>query len=180
MLTKGVIESIEGLVITVNDRGKYKKYDLGEIFGVDENNLAREFAQQASLYAYFATLQTKAEFDANVVETGLEQEQAAADSEARKRLQADDIKFTEAVIKGMVALDEECAKLQESLLEFRYDAKLLKAICTALEMRANMLVSMGSHIRHEIDQTSMKIREAGYNKSIEDAKKSMAARRKKV
>lgn len=171
MLSKKVIESIEGLKITLADGTKQREFSLKEIFDIDDSNLTKEFAGQSAMYAYFAAMQAKSDYGASQISFALEQEQAEADAAARMEMEKDGRKYTEAVIKGMISLDDECTKLNESLIGQKYETKLLKAICDALEMRANMLISMGSHIRHEMDQTGISIKERQFKDSLENVKK---------
>jgi hypothetical protein len=180
MLDRKVISSISGLSIEVADGTKIHKFHLGEIFDIDEANLTQEFAEQSGLFAFFSALWAKSEFNSSVIEFGLEQEQASADADSRSELEAAGKKYTEAVIRGMISLDEECSKLMESLLGQRYESKLLKAICDALKMRADMLISMGSHIRHEMDSMGLQVKEKKFNKSLEDVKKVVSEKRKQV
>lgn len=179
MLVKKVIESIEGYRITVHDKTKSKEYSLAEIFSINQDDLVNEFAQQSATYAYFAVLQVEADHHADMVKLAWEQEKAVADDNARATLEEDGKKYTEMVIKGYVDLDEEVVKLAESRLDFEYDAKLMKAVCNSLEMRAQMLIAMGSYIRHEIDQASMKIKERQMNRAVENVDKVLDEKRKR-
>jgi len=174
MIPKKVIESIEGYRITIHDRTKSKEYSLQEIFAVNQDNLIDEFAQQASTYAYFASLQVMADNNSDICKLGLEQERAAADIDARAEMEKDGKKYTEAVIKGAIDLDEEVSKLSSARLGFEYDSKLLKAICNALEMRANMLVAMGAMLRHELGQIDLHNREKNLDKSVKELDKVLS------
>jgi len=172
-----VIDEIKGTIITVRHQDKNKKFDLASVFAIDENNLIQEYADQAAVYAFFGALAAKADFDAALIGLSKDQEMAKADDSFRAELERDGKKYTEPVIKAMIATDEECVKLSESELSAKYDTKILKAVCTALEMRANMLVSLGSHLRHEMDQMGMNIKRRELDSAVDDAKKAMRSRR---
>jgi hypothetical protein len=172
-----VIQDIEGTKITFNDGTKVKTVNIADIFRIDDAELTKEFANQASLYAYFATLATKAEFDSSLIELGQDQEYAQADGAYREEFEKDGRKYTEAVIKSMILTDENYIKLSESALGAKYDYKLLKAICTALEQRANMLISMGAYMRHEMDQTAMNIKQRAMDGAADEVKSAIRARK---
>lgn len=179
MLSKKIIESIEGYRITVNDKTKTKEYSLADIFSINQDNLVEEFAQQASTYAYFAALQVSADSNSDMTKLGLEQERAAADESIRASMEKDGKKYTEAVVKSQVDLDEEVSKLATARLGFEYDAKLLKAICNALEMRANMLVAIGSQLRHEMGQIDLHNREKQFDRAVKEVDNEIAKKRAK-
>lgn len=152
-------------------RVKGKEIDLEDVFHVEEANLSTEFMQQASMYAYFAVAQVDAEYNANMVELDKDQEEAQADSEFRTQLEITGKKYTEAVIKGLIVQDEAVSKKIRNLNGVRYQQKLLKAVCSALEMRAQMLQSLGSHLRHEYEQTGLTTKESQLHTAIDNVKK---------
>lgn len=179
MITGKALEIIGGLTIKVLDNsGRHREFDLSEIFSINEDNLSTEFIQQPSIYAYFAMLQANAEHRSGIVEFDKDQEEAAADESFRKELSNSNVKYTETVIRGLVVRDEEVSKKVSRVLESRYDQKLLKAICSALEMRAAMLQSLGSHLRHEMEQTGMNVKERQFQGAVESVKKVIDEKRK--
>jgi hypothetical protein len=167
MAGSDVLEVLKGTMVKV----KGKAIDLENVFHVEEADLSKEFMQQASMYAYFATAQADAEYNANMAELNKDQEEAAADSEFRAQLDMTGKKYTEAVIRGLVVRDEAVSKSVRNLNSARYQQKLLKAICSALEMRAQMLQSLGSHLRHEYEQTGLNTRENQLRLEVESVRK---------
>lgn len=168
---------VSGTTISIVIDGKEKKFDINKIFDIDEEDLTREFTSQATIYAYFATALAKADYDASIATMEEEQTAADADQVYREQLTSKGEKYTEGVIKSMVQQDEEHQEAVKNELAAKYDARLLKAITTALEMRAQMLISVGSHIRHELDMTGMNIRERQFTKTVDDAKEVMRSRK---
>lgn len=148
-----------------------KEIDLENVFHVEEADLSKEFMQQASMYAYFATAQADAEYQANMAELDKEQEEAAADSEFRIQLEMTGKKYTEAVVKGLIVRDDVVFEKTKKLNDARYQQKLLKAICSALEMRAQMLQSLGSHLRHEYEQIGLTTKENQFRSELESVRK---------
>jgi hypothetical protein len=173
-----IIDEIKGTVITVvTDRGK-KTFDIGKLFLIDEDNLTREFVQQAAFYAFFSVLIATAE--RNVAKRDLlkDQEYSAADESYRKELTDKAEKYTETVIKSMVLRDEDYQTTMEELESARYDLNLLKAITRAYEHKGNMLQSLGSHLRHEYSMMGMHVNEAEVVDAVKAVKENITKRRK--
>lgn len=174
-----IIKDIDGTVITIAVNGVEKAFDISKLFAVDENDLVKEFSRQAAVYAYFGVAAAEAEHNAARCDFNVDQEYAQADAAARDELDKDGRKYTEAVVKGMVLTDAQYVEIVERALLAKYDHKVLKAITAAMEQRANMLISMGAFIRHEIDQTGMNIRERSLDKAVDDVKETLKARKAK-
>jgi hypothetical protein len=164
-----IIEEISGSVIIVRTLRGSRKFDIGKLFMIDQDNLSNEFATQASMYAFFAT--ATAEADRHFAMQSLLYDQEAADADESYRKQLDDAgtKYTEAVIKSMIVRDEDCIKVRNAKEDAEYELNILKAIVKAFEQRAMMLQSLGSHLRHEYEMQGMNIREEAAEKVISKA-----------
>lgn len=173
-----MIEDIQGTKITIKDGNVRKTYDFATLFRIDEDNLSKEFAEQASLYGYFSVLMAKAEHEAAVMEFGKDQEYAIADTSLRDEMTEAGEKYTEGLIRSLVLADEEYGKKAMSAIDSQFDYKLLKAIVSALQQRAEMLVSLGAHVRHEIDQTGMNIKEREFKNTEEKMRETLRNARK--
>lgn len=179
MNDKTMIE-IEGASFKIKTvAGMSKSFTVEDIFSVDENDLTKEFMQQPSIYGYFATAMAVAEDNANRAEYRKDQEYAAADDASRKAMDLNGLKYTETVIRGMVLTDEQYAAAVADELQAKYEYKILKAIVNALEQRANMLVSLGSHLRHEENMTGMNIRDRAIDNMSKNVKDVIRAHRGK-
>lgn len=164
-----IIDSIQGTTIVLNmDDGKKKTFDISAIFNIDDSALAAEFTKQASLYAYFAVQAARAERNKAVADAAQEREYAMADQDFREEFHSKDEKFTEPTIKQMIMTDEAYVTSQNVAQAANYEFKLLKALATALEMRANMLISLGAYMRHEMDMTGMNIQSRRFSDQVED------------
>ena len=174
-----IIKEIVGTELTLYDmHGKLRTFKIDDIFNIDETNISKEFAQQASVYAFFATLAALAERKAADADFLKDQEYAQADQACREELDEGSIKYTEAVIKSMVLTDAGYTKRVKNHVIMEYDYKLLKAIAEALKQRADMLISLGAYLRHEMDQTSMNIKRSQVDNAAEEAKRLIKERRK--
>ncbi|HKZ40026.1 MAG TPA: hypothetical protein VJ044_03640 [Candidatus Hodarchaeales archaeon] len=168
-----IIDSIRGTKIILSDNDTKKQFDIAGIFSIDENDLSREYSMQASLFAYFSVLSAKSERNLSVSKLASEREYAVADQQIREDLVGKDVKATESMIKQLISADEEYCALQDTVVAAEYERDLLKAIARSLEMRANMLISLGALRRHEIDMTDMSIRRASFDKTVDDTKESL-------
>lgn len=160
MSNQAIIKDIEGTSFSVRtENGGYRKFTVADIFNIDETDITKEFMQQASLYGFFATISAMAEDVANRADFDKDQEYAQADIAWRESFEQNSRKYTEAVVRSTVMTDAGYVRAVERHLKTEYDFKLLKAIVRALEQRADMLVSLGSHLRHEEGMTGMTIKE---------------------
>jgi hypothetical protein len=157
--------------------GGYKDFDILELFAIDENDLSKEMAQQASIYGFFTVIATMAEDVASKASFNKEVDEAGADLNYRDEYAKTGQKFTEATIRATIMSDEKHIKKCEVELLTRYDFKLLKSIVAALDQRASMLVSLGAWKRHEYDQTAMHTNEKQLTDAVENVKTVMSERK---
>jgi predicted nucleic acid-binding Zn-ribbon protein len=176
-----IIEEISGSIITVRTLRGSKKFDIGKLFMIDQDNLSNEFATQASMYVFFAVATAEADRQLAMKSLLYDQEAADADESYRKELDAAGTKYTEAVIKSMIVRDEDCIKVKNEKENAEYELNILKAIVKAFEQRAMMLQSLGSHLRHEYDMQGMNIRDdasARLSSKVTDEVKTVIKRRR--
>jgi hypothetical protein len=173
-----VIEEISGSVIAVRTLKGVKKFDIGQLFKIDQNEISSELSTQASMYGFFAILAAEADRISAMQAMLYEQETASADESYRANLDEEGKKYTEAVIKSMVARDEDCIKVHKAKENADYDLNILKAIVRAFEQRAMMLQSLGSQLRHEYDMQGMNVKERELEKTTEDVKSAITERRR--
>lgn len=173
-----LIDDIKETAIGVASAGKKRSYNIHEILNIDETNLTKEFATQASMYGYFAGLLAQAEYELSMAEMHKDEEYALADSSYREQAVNNGLKYTETQIKGMIQTDEDYIAKCHAEIDAKYAVKRLKAVVTGLEQRAQMLISIGSQVRHEADMTGMNIRETKVAATINEAKERLAARKR--
>jgi len=149
--------------------------DLDELFNIDETNLTKEYAKQASLYAYYGTLYNQA--DRSLMEHEAKKDSTYAELDLSYRDELKDEKTTEGRIKSMVLTDNGYKKELIRLEYATYRKNVLRTIMDALKMRADMMISMGAHLRAEYDQTGMNVR---YDSSMDKAKEILHKAKPKV
>jgi carboxypeptidase C (cathepsin A) len=180
---KPVIQAIEGFTITVmGPDGKRAAYNAIELLNVNGEALSEEYMQQAALYGHFAVLTSMAEDYRNRADFDKDVEYARTDSAVREAAAVNDQKMTEPQVKACITTDAEYIAKQAAYFEAEYQFKLLKAITDALKQRADMLISLGSQMRKEMDMTGMNIRSNevhDLDQSISDVKSIMRSKRGK-
>ena len=159
--------------VSYKGMGQKKVIQLSDILDIQEERLTEHFAEQASIFGYFAIQLTEADRLLSKVKTEAEQEYAKADAHYRKMYNELDQKFTEAVIKADVMLDDDYNNVLDRQRLLQRNVATLKAIVNALKMKAEMLISMGAHLRQEYDMTGMTIREQRMDKAVDDVKKTI-------
>lgn len=157
--------------------GGYRKFTVDDIFGIDETDISKEYIMQASIYGFFAAIMSAAEDIANREEFNKDQEYAACDADARERMERNGLKYTENVIRGMIFQYESYQKAVSRAFKTQYDYKIIKALVRGLEQRAEMLISLGSHLRHESDMTGMTIKDREIDNMSKQVKQSLRNRR---
>lgn len=144
------------------------KIDLGEageeVLDLDNivpiaGDLSEEFSRQPSLYAYIAMMAANAEALYGAAKAGTERTKARTDRDIRKRAKAIDEKVTENVVFNRVLMDDDVEEAEETEMAYRYQYLVLKALTNAMDQRAQMLISLGAHLRAEAEQTGMLVRE---------------------
>lgn len=145
--------------------------DLEKIFSIDETNLTQEYAQQAALYGRFAYLLAKADYENSMASSYKDREYARCDLEAREYYDSQGMKSTEGLIKSKVLTMEDYEVSVDEADDAYGSYKVLRAIVDALKMKADMLVSLGAHLRAEYSQTGMNIRE--YDANIDKVKEAL-------
>ena len=155
-------------VIEVIFPGKEKVLiNIDELLEIHEENLVAEYAKQASLYAYHGTLYNRA--DKSVMELEAAKDSSYAELDLAYREDLKDEKTTETKIKSMVLTDKGYDEILGKLNYAIYRKGIMRTLMDALKMRADMLVSMGAHLRAEFEQTGMSLKADKWLKDFEES-----------
>jgi hypothetical protein len=160
---------------TIN--GGYKTFELLDILDINPNDLTNAFMEQASIFGYFSVLAAQADDAAARADANKDQEFALADLEAREEAERNGKKLTEAQVKSLVLTDEAYVGKVRQEHVTKLDARLLKAVVSALEMRANMLVSLGAMLRHEMDMQGIQVKQRMMDSANDEIRKVARARK---
>lgn len=150
-----------------------RKVDILSLLEIDESDLANEFAQQAALYGWVGHLTAEAEYNASVAKHQTEIEYASADDNARFQMDAAGEKTTEGKVRAAIDLDEQYIEARQEENRRWKEYKTLRSLSDALKMRADMLISMGAHLRAEQEMTGMKINTDKWDKAVDNLKKTI-------
>lgn len=180
MKIDGILQEIAGMDILLKVDGKSITINLADLFLIDEANLTKEYSRQAALYAWLGVVGAKADHKASMADLAKDQEYARTDEAYREQFDASGRKMTEPQVKSLILIDKDYMRASANELALKYDSKLIQALIKALDQRADMLISLGSHLRHEVDMTGMNIQEKKYESSLKDLKKVVESHRKKV
>lgn len=120
-------------------------------------DLSAEFTNQASTYAYVATLGAMAEAMWLESKKELERTYAEMDKDVRRDLITSGEKITEGKVKEEIKTRRGYHEALLEELDFREQHLIMQALVRAFDMRAQMLISLGAHLRAEAQQTGMTI-----------------------
>jgi len=173
------VEIVEGSKLRLRtENGAYKIFDIAEVLNINPDDITTEYIRQAALYGYFTVLAARAEDAAGRADSKKEQEYAQADLDIRDEAERNGKKTTETQIRSQVLIDVSYDKMVNASFVTKLDHKLLKAIVAALEMKANMLISLGAMIRNEMSMTGMTMKENQLKAATDEVKKVLDARKR--
>lgn len=157
-------------VVTVNTiTGEEEVLILDKIVPIGDD-LSTEFGRQPSLYAYVAMISAQVESMWLQAKRQTARVKAEADKRVRDKARALDEKVTETIVSNRVLMDDEVEEAEETELAYHYQYLLMKAIVASMDQRAQMLISLGAHLRSEAEQTGMLIRDT--KARLDEARKS--------
>lgn len=163
-------DDIQNTFVVVVGKTRFQ-YSLQELFKIGGDDLDNEYATQAAKYASVATLVARAEREVSLAVLNVEREYAAADEHARIDLVEQTGKTTEAAVKAYISMDEAYDKARQDEIEAKYVYRFLRMVSSALEMKSDMLISMGAQQRAEMGMTGISIKERRLENEIESAKR---------
>lgn len=131
------------------------KIDVDAMLAINDTNLSKEFSEQAARYAYIAVMSAESEARWLTAKRQLEEVRASTDKEVRRDLANE--KVTEGKVTAEMEMRRGVRDAAEYELSCREQFAVVKALTAAMDMRAQMLISMGAHARMEADQSGMHI-----------------------
>jgi hypothetical protein len=137
-----------------------KDISIRELLDVDDADLSNEFAAQSARYAYFAVLAARAKQDWQGAVDARKREEATAFVEFKsdKELVPPGSRtVTDGLANNYVDMDDRVAEFRNTAHELETRYRVMEAIARSLEMRANMLQSIGADRRKEQEMTGMHV-----------------------
>jgi len=150
-----------------------KKLPIKELFEINEFDLDKEYREQSALYAYFVSAFSEAERDHAAAVSHKELVIADCDEYYREKFLSDGRKVTENVIKSAIIQDDEYGRAIDREISAKHYYSTLKGIVKAMELRAEMLRSLGAKMRSEYEMTNMTVRSKNYDDSIQEFKTNL-------
>lgn len=130
--------------------GKEWAGNIHEVLRISEARLSEEFAQQPSLYAWFAALCEMAGAEFENKKFALSVLRANTEARLRKELSNSGVKTTEASVSAAVQSDPDVGVKSFELIEFERQYMILKSLVRALDQRKDMLIQLGGMKRQEM------------------------------
>ena len=176
------VDNVSGSIISLLVDGKEQKFDLNDLLTIAEVDISQEMMKQASLYGFVGALLASAEKYMSTCKRNMEVGYAAADQRVRDDLKERGSKMTEAIVKSHIEQSSAYQAYVDDYDDAVFAVKIIKMLASALEMKANMLISLGALLRHEMSMTGMNIKEEVYTekatKEVDKLKETIKQRRK--
>lgn len=132
--------------------------ELDTIIPIGED-VSTEFRDQASLFAYIAMLAADAESLWRESKRLVEEVYAETDAIVREEYDNRGERTTEKRVEAEVQMRKGYREAIRFELNCHQQYLTMRVLQQALEMRANMLISLGAHLREEAKQTGMLIKD---------------------
>ena len=156
-----------------------QEFSIDSLFDIDQEDLNKEYRDQAPLYAFFITEMAKAERAHAEVVSEKDLVYADADDYWRAEFDREGLKITESAIKSAIIRDAAYGRAIGREIQARYNYNSLKGLVRALEQRSALLISLGANVRTEMEMTGMTIRRRDYDNTINEAKANLKKRAEK-
>jgi len=138
--------------------GEEVELDLDELIPISED-LNMEFSDQAALYAYIAMLAAQAEAVWLDSKRDLDEVYAVTDKAVRQDFVANNERVTEGKVAAEIKIRKGYSNAVDEELFCHEQFLIMRALERAMSQRAQMLISLGAHLRAEAEQTGMLIRD---------------------
>jgi hypothetical protein len=141
------MEDKTGLLKIAVKLDKDYDFDLGKDLDIKTTQINEMLIGQPSMFAWYGVLAALAKSKANKKYSQLKQLQASKYLYYRDQLG----KATEATVDAAIKSDEAYIKLESEYQQSEYEAQVLLIAREAFEQRKDMLISLSSNMRAEMD-----------------------------
>jgi|SRR3990167_5445842 len=132
-----------------------KEVSLLDLFDIKEETVSEDMMKQAAIYAFVGMSKVKYEIKRDRAKQKKDEIYAELDLAWREKYVANDWKITEAAIKSEIITTDSYSEAQERLNISEEQFSIFEILTKSLEMRANMLQSVGAFLRMEQGMTGM-------------------------
>jgi len=127
--------------------GQVIEYDLAKELACSEDTINEDLKNQPSFFAYYAVLTEKAQSELAEAKAALELLEATLDAQFR----SEETKTTETMIKNRIRLDKSYQEALEVFNTLKLNVGLLSAAKEAFYHRKDILISLASNMRAQMD-----------------------------
>lgn len=132
-----------------------KETTYHKLLVIDDQNLSKEFSEHAAWLGYIGVLTARAEYEYEAAKLDVETMEAEKDAQARMEFNRKNVKYTEAMVKGYIALDSDYIDTVGLKLLKLSEYKTLRALEAAIKEKGSMLISLGATMRQEMNVTNL-------------------------
>ena len=143
-------EEQEELLFTVKLGDKVHNLDLNKDLAIDKHSINRELARQPALYAWYATLHEIAKDKTALCKHKLETFEASLEMQIRQ-MDNPPVKLTADTVSAMVKDNVERRRMVEEYMAAKKAEGLLQVGKASFDQRKDMLISVASNMRNELD-----------------------------
>lgn len=136
------------LVVAID---KPYKLDLNLDLNIDKGKINEELSRQPSMYAWYATLYELAKAKTNRLKQTMEVTHAELDIKYRSEAQKSGQKVTEAYIQSLITVSPAYKESEANYYDSKKEEGMLNVAKTAFEQRKDMLISIATNMRVELD-----------------------------
>lgn len=140
---------------------------LVESVEVDPLRIQDHYVSIASQYAYWSHQHAVADRNLKLAKMEEDRTRAALSILHRQRLIANKVaKPTESQVAAEVLMDDEMCEVTRDRIEAEFEEKRLKGVTAALAIKNQSLMSLGAHVRKEMDGDPMVRRAYGQAREL--------------
>lgn len=141
-----VADGLDTLIIEVD--GKKDKINVKDFLRIDETNIEKEFADNPSLYAYYASVLSWYQYEEDKLEARLDEIVSQKDLTLRKKFAT----AKERELKSWIDLEEDVIEAREALMKAKYVVRKLGAFVKGVEKKGDRLIQIYAKYRAQMKQ----------------------------
>jgi len=144
-----LVDAKDAGILVLEVDGKQDVIDIKKFLSVEDSEVPKAFAENPSLYAYYASVHVWYEFLYDKLMYDLSIERAERDKTIRRKYSQMGDKPREGDIHNEVALDPVVQKMEKQVLRAKYVCKKLQILVRGLERRGDKLVQRYAAYRRD-------------------------------
>lgn len=159
------------LQVKIKEGQQPQKLDLNVDLDINRENINAEMTNQPSMFAWYAVLHELAKAKSVEMKRKEKAFRAELDKKIRSKAKEDEVKLTETAIDSIITTSPDFINIQKLCNNADLEAGLLNVARQAFEQRKDMLISISSNMRNEVD-TDIKVLKESVRKKMSKLKGS--------